>query len=279
TAVISGTGGYYGTLGEAKFTAVERAPINDANVSMEAATYTGSALEPAVTVELGGKQLVQDTDFTVAYANNTNAGTATATIEGIGNYQGIMPVEFQILKATATVTVESATKDYGADDPELGYTVEGLQGSDQATAKVVREAGEDAGDYAVNATDVVILNNGTYVADNYDVTIVPGTLTINPTEQMQQDAAAIADAKAALEAVDTAKTAAGDEEALAAAKAAVAKYNALTDAQKAQVPAAMAQTFADVQDAVAKAEAAAAAAEADAAAQKAAEDAARAACE
>ncbi|MBR1415983.1 MAG: hypothetical protein IJ570_09010 [Prevotella sp.] len=48
--------------------------------------YTGSAIEPAVTVTDGSTPLVLDTDYTVSYSNNVNAGEATVTITGKGNY-------------------------------------------------------------------------------------------------------------------------------------------------------------------------------------------------
>ncbi|MGI6032280.1 MAG: Ig-like domain-containing protein [Coriobacteriales bacterium] len=44
-------------------------------------TYTGSALEPAVT----SSTLTEGTDYSVAYADNTDAGTATVTITGLSS--------------------------------------------------------------------------------------------------------------------------------------------------------------------------------------------------
>ncbi|HET6350655.1 MAG TPA: metallophosphoesterase, partial [Coriobacteriia bacterium] len=46
-------------------------------------TYTGTPLTPAVTVTYDAHTLVKDTDYTVAYAGNIHAGTATVTITGI----------------------------------------------------------------------------------------------------------------------------------------------------------------------------------------------------
>ena len=48
-------------------------------------TYTGSDIEPTVMVKDGNKTLVNGTDYTVAYTDNRNAGTATVTITGEGN--------------------------------------------------------------------------------------------------------------------------------------------------------------------------------------------------
>lgn len=61
--------------------------------------YTGSAIEPAVTVVDGGKALVKDTDYTVKYSGdciNTNTTTATVTVTGIGNYSGDIEKTFTI---------------------------------------------------------------------------------------------------------------------------------------------------------------------------------------
>ncbi|MCL2044031.1 MAG: hypothetical protein FWG89_07830 [Treponema sp.] len=48
----------------------------------------GAAVEPVVAVWDGPLQLTLDTDYTVLYTNNTAPGTATASVTGIGNYDG-----------------------------------------------------------------------------------------------------------------------------------------------------------------------------------------------
>ena len=73
--------------------------IADAGVAVEpipGQTYTGSAIEPKVTVKDGGGVLAEGTDYTVAYANNTAVGTATVTITGMDNYTGTRTVTFAI---------------------------------------------------------------------------------------------------------------------------------------------------------------------------------------
>ena len=42
--------------------------------------------------------LVYGKDFTISYANNVNVGTATATITGMGNYQGTLTYDFKIVR-------------------------------------------------------------------------------------------------------------------------------------------------------------------------------------
>ena len=63
-------------------------------------TYTGSAIKPAPTVTVSGKALKYGTDYTVAYQNNTNGGTATVTITGKGDYTGSVSKTFKINAAS-----------------------------------------------------------------------------------------------------------------------------------------------------------------------------------
>lgn len=60
--------------------------------------YTGSEIKPAITVTYGNTILKDGTDYTVSYTNNTNIGTATITITGIGDYTGTKTATFEIVK-------------------------------------------------------------------------------------------------------------------------------------------------------------------------------------
>ncbi len=83
--ITNKTGGNYTVSGTKTFTITAK-PLTGAKVEVTGTfTYTGSALTPAPTVTLGGQTLVKDTDYTVAYADNTDAGTATITVTGKGN--------------------------------------------------------------------------------------------------------------------------------------------------------------------------------------------------
>ena len=66
---------------------------------IEDVTYTTQPLTPEVTVKDGEKVLTLNTDYTVSYTNNVNAGTATATITGIGNYSGTVSKTFKVVAA------------------------------------------------------------------------------------------------------------------------------------------------------------------------------------
>jgi uncharacterized repeat protein (TIGR02543 family) len=83
--------------------------ITGANVEVAGgSTYTGSAQIPAVTVTYNAATLIANTDYTLAYTNNTNAGIATATVTGSGDYEGTKSADFTIGKATGSFVAPSA---------------------------------------------------------------------------------------------------------------------------------------------------------------------------
>lgn len=61
--------------------------------------YDGTAKEPEVLVVYDGQTLTKDTDYTVAYSDNKNAGNAEVTITGIGVYHEAAHLQFTIGKA------------------------------------------------------------------------------------------------------------------------------------------------------------------------------------
>ena len=72
--------------------------IADAQVSFDktAYTYSGSEIEPVVTVTYSGSALVKDTDYTVEFSNNVDAGQGSVKITGAGDYTGERTESFTI---------------------------------------------------------------------------------------------------------------------------------------------------------------------------------------
>ncbi len=79
-------------------------------ISVNDMTYTGEALTPIPVVSFDGKELKNGTDYSVSYNNNTNAGTATITVTGIGRYIGTISKTFKIIKQDQTITASDITK-------------------------------------------------------------------------------------------------------------------------------------------------------------------------
>ena len=90
-------------------------------------TYTGSAKKPNVTVKDGDYTLVEGKDYTVTYSNNTNAGTATVTVTGKGNYTGSASKNFTINRASRDVTFNPYrfTRTFGDPDFTIVPTTSG----------------------------------------------------------------------------------------------------------------------------------------------------------
>ena len=111
TVTITGKGNYSGSIRK-QFT-ITPADFSgfSAELSADTVTYTGSAQKPGATVKSGDKVLVSGTDFTVSYSNNTNAGTAKATIKGKGNYSGTITKEFTITPADISQLTASLSAD------------------------------------------------------------------------------------------------------------------------------------------------------------------------
>ena len=103
------TGGYTGTV-EVPFTIVEKEEDEQEPIALEEShvkldktefTFDGKAVEPAVTVTVGDKVLVQNTDYTLTYENNDKVGTAYAVVtakDGSG-YAGTVRAAFTIKEA------------------------------------------------------------------------------------------------------------------------------------------------------------------------------------
>lgn len=114
---VAQSGFYVFTLtdkgGESWFVSVLKSMLNCDVASIPTQVYTGSAIEPAVTVKDGETTLTLGTDYDVTYSNNVNAGTATVTITGKGNYSGETAATFTIAKSMTnediTITIPEQT--------------------------------------------------------------------------------------------------------------------------------------------------------------------------
>ena len=96
TILIKGKGGYSGER-TVTLTITESKLMSKASVSkIKNQTYIGAAIEPAVTVKFGKTVLIEGTDYSVAYANNKEIGTASIIITGKGDYVGEKTVTFKI---------------------------------------------------------------------------------------------------------------------------------------------------------------------------------------
>ncbi len=96
TVTVTGRGNFKGT----KSVTFKIAPADVAKATVSKIAnqpYTGRALTPKPTVNVGGTTLKLNRDYTIEYNNNVKAGTATVTVKGAGNYKGTSLVTFRIV--------------------------------------------------------------------------------------------------------------------------------------------------------------------------------------
>ena len=107
--------------------------------------------------------------------NFINAGTYTIYFKVVDTANGAEEkgsVKFTISPAKVIVKVKNVTITYG-DTPVFSYTVSGLvEGETLSGDAVYSGAGTDAGDYEISVS-------GLTASDNYNVSFVPGKLTID----------------------------------------------------------------------------------------------------
>jgi hypothetical protein len=136
--IVNGIGIYKGEVTK-NYAIVEKELTSAMVADIASQIYTGMGIEPEVTVT-DDDNLTQNEDFEVVYTNNINAGQATATITGIGNYSGSVEKNFTINpKSIATATVSAdATQTYtytgSAITPNVTVTIILTEGAASATA-------------------------------------------------------------------------------------------------------------------------------------------------
>ncbi len=189
TASISSvTGGQankanYKLTNQTKDYSITARPLTDTSISisLDVSEYVYDKTEhkPVVSItdNLSGEKvaLVGNDDYTVAYSDNINAGTAKVNITGKGNYSGKIEKTFTINKRPVTVTPDNKNVEYGSADVALTYTAEGLVEGDKLVGiNLSRESGTDIGTYNISASADDDAN------PNYIITFVNGTYYIIP---------------------------------------------------------------------------------------------------
>ena len=107
-------------------TTITNKDLSDENVKLEVIgsyTYTGEKIVPTVKVSVDGVELAKDIDYKIkSCTNNENAGEATVTVEGTGDYSGTQTAKFTINKANLSDLKVEAKKGH-----EASFTYTGTQ--------------------------------------------------------------------------------------------------------------------------------------------------------
>ncbi len=154
---------------------VDPTSITGATVTVNGTfTYDGNAKTPDPVVVLNGETLVKDRDYTVSYAENLKAGTATVTVTGKGNYNDMASGEYEITKREITITVDAKNTVVNTTLPTYTYKVEGLVGGDALVTEPTLTCNANIaviGEYDITAS-------GADAGGNYSIKYVPAKLTV-----------------------------------------------------------------------------------------------------
>ena len=179
--------------------------ISEATVAVQGTyTYNGEAQsveEENVTVTLDG--ITGDVTFNIkadGYTANTDAGEATLTIEGTGNFTGTAKGNFQIAQKAIKIRPKNVSATYGDNDKELSFELyeSELAAKDDENVlevKLERAAGRNVNDYEIRITSATAANyeidfsaTGTYsiAKKKITVTVKDQTYTYNGSAQSVQ---------------------------------------------------------------------------------------------
>lgn len=180
TIIYTGKNNYTGEIRK-NFKITEASITDDMIANIPSVTYNTRAHTPDVTVTFEGSTLEAGKDYDVAYTNNINAGTATVTVTGKGNFTGTASKNFAIAQAYLSVENQTVThfrtetdaKSYAvpadmflADEKETGFTI---TVTDYDGDEIFKTAP------AVDGTNVNYQLNGTVGTAFVEVKVKPGS--------------------------------------------------------------------------------------------------------
>lgn len=153
----------------------------DNTITFELNDYTYSRTSKNLIVKRDGTAMAINYDYnnitwTYPTTDNhvVNVGNYTATIKGIGIYNGQKTSgALTINPKPLTISAQAKSKYYRDADPALTYTQSGLVSGDAIDGSLLRVAGEDVGTYTIGQGSVSAGNN-------YTITYNSALLTINP---------------------------------------------------------------------------------------------------
>jgi len=163
--------------------------INTASVTLKynEISYSGEERKPKATVKIDNKKLIEDVDYTIAYSDNINAGTAKVTITGCGNYYGSIEKSFTINPINQTISrVDTAyKKTYGDSAFRLNAVTSGdgaitYSSSDESVVIAAKNTGKitivgpGTATITVNAAQTTNYNQATEVVN---ITVLPKKVT------------------------------------------------------------------------------------------------------
>lgn len=139
-------GNYTGTF--TKTFTIARKKLQSSNIKLSTTSYTcnGKLRNPFVSVKDGSRTMKLGTDYTIAYSNNKNVGTAYVKVTGKGNYTGTVAKAFVINPVktggkSSSVTASSVKLTWSKVSNATGYEIYRLSGKTWKKVAVVKGSG------------------------------------------------------------------------------------------------------------------------------------------
>lgn len=156
--------------------------VNISKINIKDRQYDGTTKADIESVVIDGLLPTHQAEVKNLQASyfTSSAGTKIVSVNGLATLEGkdaqwyilsqnLPTTTGNITQKNIVITINSAVKTYGQEDPAFQYQVDGLIEGDELNASILRQPGEDVGNYEIIAE----ISNANYVAS-----IVPATLTI-----------------------------------------------------------------------------------------------------
>lgn len=185
TVTVTAMGAYTGRI-ERTFDIVAKNVTRCSFSEVETKLYNNQATSQNLVLTDGGRTLVENQDYAIAYVNNTNPGTATIQVSGLGNYGGVKTIRYNIEVKPMTNTKASATSNsvklsWSAVDSAQGYAVYNdknrLVGTTSSTSFTHKKL-SSMKSYSYRVRPYVVSDGATYFGDfanTVKVTTTPPT--------------------------------------------------------------------------------------------------------
>ncbi len=142
--------------------------------SIENQIYTGEEIRPYVGASANGKRLSLDTEYTVDYKNNINAGSAKIIARGLGDFKALIAVgKFAILPKEIQ-DIEIISQDSEFDPVNVDYKIDVFFGEMKLMKNVDYELITETKFWDVGENNIVVCGIGNYSGiTNITVNVLP----------------------------------------------------------------------------------------------------------
>jgi hypothetical protein len=167
---------------------INKAQLHDDMIAyISSQPYTGTGIQPSITVTDGDPNLITASDYEISYSNNIDVGTTakvTITATPSGNYIDKAERNFEITKINqGPLVVSGITKTYG----EAAFQLSVTGGSSGETITYERISGADAvatvtagGTVSINGVGYITVRATRPGGKNYNDVTADFTITVNP---------------------------------------------------------------------------------------------------